>query len=134
MTTLFMRKIARLTQKTTFKMIPKRTLSYSLLSRPIIASGSFNSSYGLNRVLFCTDATTSPTSEVRAKHAIDQTRILEHLAMYGLKGTAYKFTQFSHGQSNPTYIIESMFKGEGGGPKKKIVLRKQPPGNLLKGI
>jgi len=33
---------------------------------------------------------------------------------------------FSHGQSNPTYLVSSTSH-----PKQRIVLRKQPPGNIL---
>jgi aminoglycoside phosphotransferase (APT) family kinase protein len=34
--------------------------------------------------------------------------------------------QFSHGQSNPTYLLEL-----GGGNGRRLVLRKKPPGRLL---
>lgn len=35
-------------------------------------------------------------------------------------------SQFSHGQSNPTYLITC-----NGGSGKKFVLRKQPPGDII---
>lgn len=137
--TSILRKIAQLSLKTSFSMIPRRTLSHSILRKPILASKSFNTSYGMNRVLFCTAVTASPTSEVRVKHAIDQTKLLSYLNTQGiLQGSEYSFSQFSHGQSNPTFIIESKQlgaeRGSGAGTGKRIVLRKQPPGKLLKGI
>lgn len=131
--------MAKLSQKTSFSMIPKRTFSHSLLKKPILASKNFKISYGMNRVLFCTVVTASPTSEVRVKHAIDQKKLLNYLNTQGiLQGSEYSFSQFSHGQSNPTFIIESKQlgseRGSGAGAGKRIVLRKQPPGKLLKGI
>jgi hypothetical protein len=137
MTSHVLRNIARLSlsQKTSFSMFPKTPQRmFSHLRRPVLASKCLNTSYGVNRVLFCTAVTTSPTSEVRIKHAIDQTKLLNYLNAQGiLDGSEYSFSQFSHGQSNPTFVIESKQKGEGGAGKR-IVLRKQPPGKLLKGI
>ncbi|KAJ7955141.1 acyl-CoA dehydrogenase-related [Quillaja saponaria] len=40
----------------------------------------------------------------------------------------FNLSQFGHGQSNPTYLIEA---GSVGGSVKRYVLRKKPPGKLL---
>ena len=44
---------------------------------------------------------------------------------YGLVGDEVELRQFDHGQSNPTYYVR--FGGE------QLVLRKKPPGKLLRG-
>lgn len=68
-----------------------------------------------------------PTSRVRGD-GIDISKVLPLLHEAGTIASAdaeCKLTQFAHGQSNPTYLLTL---GE-----QKLVLRKQPPGKLLRG-
>jgi len=73
------------------------------------------------------DATRSSeeTQAVRAAHQFDEGKLAEYLAA-NLDGFAGPLTvrQFPGGLSNPTYMLET--------PKKKYVLRRKPPGVLLK--
>jgi aminoglycoside phosphotransferase (APT) family kinase protein len=64
-------------------------------------------------------------TEVRAEHKLDETRLGDYLASH-LEGFSSELIvrQFEGGQSNPTYLLES------GG--RRWVLRKKPPGELLK--
>lgn len=84
-----------------------------------------------------TDASYSPVSKVRSKHQFEEPRLIEYLLTAGVlqqEYTNYTFSQFSHGQSNPTFILEcDVTTTEGATSKKRIVIRKQPPGKLLKG-
>ena len=41
--------------------------------------------------------------------------------------------KFTHGQSNPTYLLHVRAGGDAGGELLKVVLRKKPPGKLLRG-
>lgn len=47
------------------------------------------------------------------------------LSWLGISEDDVRVTQFTHGQSNPTYVVRA--------GSRKIVVRKQPPGKLLKG-
>ncbi|KAK2394920.1 Putative acyl-CoA dehydrogenase ibr3 [Trifolium repens] len=47
---------------------------------------------------------------------------------FPISPTHFNLTQFGHGQSNPTYLMEV---GSNGSIVKKYVLRKKPPGTLL---
>jgi aminoglycoside phosphotransferase (APT) family kinase protein len=66
--------------------------------------------------------------EPRAAHRLEPGPLLNYLrtAVPGLAGEAgpLRVRAFSHGQSNPTYLLEL-----GGG--RRLVLRKKPPGRLL---
>ena len=66
------------------------------------------------------------TTNVRAGHSFDEARLSaflrENIAGYQTPATV---RQFSGGQSNPTFLIDT--------PNRKYVLRKKPPGNLLPG-
>lgn len=69
------------------------------------------------------------TTCVRQGHELDVSKLLPLLADAGaIRSAAEKVavSQFSHGQSNPTYLLS--FEA---GPR--LVLRKQPPGKLLRG-
>lgn len=73
----------------------------------------------------------SPLSNVRSAHKFEETKLISYLKSKDLlqkEGASINFKQFSHGQSNPTFILEV-----DGVNKEKIVVRKQPPGKLLKG-
>ncbi len=61
---------------------------------------------------------------VRAAHRIDEGRLAEYLrgVIPGLAG-AIELKQFGYGQSNPTYLVRF--------GQDELVLRKQPPGELL---
>jgi aminoglycoside phosphotransferase (APT) family kinase protein len=63
---------------------------------------------------------------VRANHTFDQQKLFQYLSANGIDGfendTLCKIQQFSHGQSNPTFMII----GDNG---KKFTVRKQPPGS-----
>jgi hypothetical protein len=79
----------------------------------------------------------SPTSKVRSKHAFEESKLLEYLKTQGLlKGptSSYTFRQFSHGQSNPTFILEGEKQSTDDVGGEILVIRKQPPGKLLKGF
>ena len=79
----------------------------------------------------------SPTSKVRSKHAFEESKLLDYLKTQGLlKGliSSYTFRQFSHGQSNPTFILEGEKKSSDDLGGEILVIRKQPPGKLLKGF
>lgn len=83
----------------------------------------------LQRRRLCSQA---PSTAVRHEFDIDA------LKLYLLKQSQIRdaetmfenmsVSEFSHGQSNPTYIIKTNV-----GSQKKFVLRKQPPGALLRG-
>ena len=78
------------------------------------------------RRALCSAATTS----VRRGHEVDVGRItpllLENGTLTAAEAAATpEVQQFSHGQSNPTYLVS--FGG------RKLVVRKQPPGKLLRG-
>ena len=64
-------------------------------------------------------------TEVRSEHVFDEERLRRYLAanMGGI-GKQLSVRQFEGGQSNPTFLLES------GG--KRWVMRKKPPGKLLK--
>jgi len=69
---------------------------------------------------------TSPTSTVRKSHRFDENKLINYLKDKGiLKSSTVDIKQFAHGQSNPTFLITS--------ESEKLVIRKQPPGALLKG-
>jgi len=71
------------------------------------------------------DSTTnSELIEVREAHRIDEPALLLYLETHleGFRGPM-SVRQFSEGQSNPTYLLETA--------SGRYVLRKQPPGKLL---
>ena len=84
-----------------------------------------------------TEVSHSPLSKIRSKHQFEEVKLIEYLKSKRVLTTQdsnFIFNQFSHGQSNPTFVLEYDVTSEGGKVlKKKIVIRKQPPGNLLKG-
>lgn len=59
------------------------------------------------------------TTEIRATHRFDVNALQSYLGISG----ACDIRQFSGGQSNPTFLIET--------PSARLVLRKKPPGELL---
>jgi len=67
----------------------------------------------------------SGTREVRVAHRFDVSRLADYMVSHveGFRGPI-NVTQFRGGQSNPTYLVDA----ESG----KYVLRRKPPGNLLK--
>ena len=64
-------------------------------------------------------------TEVRAEHQIDVSALITYMRSQ-LDGITDDFSirQFEGGQSNPTYLLES--------GSRRWVLRKKPPGTLLK--
>ncbi|RME64885.1 MAG: phosphotransferase family protein, partial [Alphaproteobacteria bacterium] len=66
------------------------------------------------------------TAAVRAAHRFDEKRLAEWMAAHvaGFEGPL-EVAQFKGGQSNPTYKLST--------PGKTYVLRRKPPGKLLKG-
>ena len=84
------------------------------------------------RLFSAAAADLSPaTTAVRKGHEIDVSKVLPLLQEAGALDAAtplssLEVSQFSHGQSNPTYLLS--VDGQ-----KKLVLRKQPPGKLLRG-
>jgi aminoglycoside phosphotransferase (APT) family kinase protein len=63
-------------------------------------------------------------TEVRAAHRFDEARLKDYLRGHIEIGPAFSIRQFSGGQSNPTFLIETA--------GRKYVMRKKPPGQLLK--
>ena len=69
----------------------------------------------------------SEGSLVEARHPIDQQHISDYLMSQGaISGPVLSIKQFDSGTSNPTYMLVTEADG-------KLVLRKQPPGELLAG-
>lgn len=65
------------------------------------------------------------TGEVREAHRFDERRLEEYLCSHGHSFCGpLTVTQFKGGQSNPTYLLEAQ--------SGRYVLRRKPPGNLLK--
>jgi aminoglycoside phosphotransferase (APT) family kinase protein len=66
------------------------------------------------------------TTPVREGHRFDETRLAEWMAS-NIEGYSapVRVSQFKGGQSNPTYRLTT--------PTKSYVLRRKPPGKLLKG-
>ena len=95
-------------------------------SEKILSSGTFNTNSGA----------FEPIHELKLDHQklfkrLQQINLLPHLPRiknYTSKNNVnISIKQFSHGQSNPTYLIEFPQSST------KYVLRKMPPGKLLKG-
>ena len=67
--------------------------------------------------------------------ALDEAALLRYLAAnvpgFPRPAPALSLTQFGHGQSNPTYCIHASASAPGGGPARRYVLRKKPPGAIL---
>jgi len=67
--------------------------------------------------------------------APDEAALLRYLAAdvpaFSGPTPALSLTQFGHGQSNPTYCIHASASAPGGGPARRYVLRKKPPGAIL---
>ncbi len=64
------------------------------------------------------------TVEIVEKHRFDEAKLVDYMAAHveGFEGPL-KISQFSGGQSNPTYKLDT--------PKQSYVLRRKPPGKLL---
>ena len=77
-------------------------------------------------VALSTEADFSGTTAVREQHRFDETRLAQWLAEHvpGYQGPL-QVEQFKGGQSNPTYRLVT--------PTKMYVMRRKPPGPLLKG-
>ena len=76
---------------------------------------------------------TAPVTGVRDAHRFDERALVDHLAEHLPRdfpeGAAeLDLGQFLHGQSNPTFVVQSPVDAS-----RAFVLRKQPPGELLKG-
>lgn len=67
------------------------------------------------------------TTPVRPQHKFDVARLLSYLSANSIVSSneTLAVRQYSAGQSNPTFLIQT--------PSKKYVLRKKPPGELLPG-
>ena len=70
-------------------------------------------------------ASDANAGTVRDVHRFDEARLKDWLSAHIDTGGGFAVRQFSGGQSNPTFLIET------GG--RKYVMRKKPPGALLKG-
>lgn len=73
-------------------------------------------------------SSSSPTTTIRKAHEFDYQKLIDYLNKNSILNStdgSIEILQFANGQSNPTFVISSN--------KKKLVLRKQPPGPLLKG-
>lgn len=69
-------------------------------------------------------ASDANAGDVRAVHRFDETKLRDYLKGRMEVGDDFAVRQFSGGQSNPTFLIETA--------GRKYVLRKKPPGVLLK--
>jgi aminoglycoside phosphotransferase (APT) family kinase protein len=74
-----------------------------------------------------TSEAKSPLSKVRSAHQFDEAKLLTYLHNEGVIANTdgVTFSQFSHGQSNPSFLLTAN--------DTKLVIRKQPPGKLLRG-
>jgi acyl-CoA dehydrogenase family protein 10 len=100
-------------------IIKRRSLFIRVSSSPLLA----------HRTLI--DTSHSPLSNVRTAHKFEESKLISYLKSKDVlpkEGTSINFKQFTHGQSNPTFILEV-----DGADKERIIVRKQPPGKLLKG-
>ncbi|CAI5952023.1 unnamed protein product [Closterium sp. NIES-65] len=72
---------------------------------------------------------------VAPQHRLDEVAVLSYLKQHvrnvPANADALKISQFGHGQSNPTYLLEVSSAHHGSQPAR-FVLRKKPPGHLLK--
>ena len=70
------------------------------------------------------DSTLADVGDVRQNHRFDEARLSAYLekSIAGFRGPI-AVTQFSRGQSNPTFLVT--------GASGRYVLRKKPPGDLL---
>ena len=70
-----------------------------------------------------TTSRSSPTTDVRGNHSFDTEKLNEYFQSIGLqsKEGQLQIKQYSHGQSNPTFMVTTA-----GG--HKYTVRKQPPG------
>jgi acyl-CoA dehydrogenase family protein 10 len=71
----------------------------------------------------------TPLTAIRPGHELDNSKLISYLKDRGvLDGNVdnYAIKQFANGQSNPTFVVCS-------GQRNLLVVRKQPPGKLLKG-
>ncbi|CAI5500107.1 unnamed protein product [Closterium sp. Naga37s-1] len=72
---------------------------------------------------------------VAPQHRLDEAAVLNYLKQHvrnvPANADALKISQFGHGQSNPTYLLE-VSSAHHGSPPARFVLRKKPPGHLLK--
>ena len=87
-------------------------------------------SYSALSRTFSTAAGPPPTTAVRKGHEIDVSKVLPLLREAGGISAAEaaalpELKQFGHGQSNPTYLLTL--------GARRLVVRKQPPGKLLRG-
>ncbi|KAH9305547.1 hypothetical protein KI387_009951, partial [Taxus chinensis] len=76
--------------------------------------------------------TSSMIGQVQLTHRFDESSLIRY-AQANIEGFPYplekfKVLQFGHGQSNPTFFLEA----ESYVLVKRYVLRKKPPGKLLK--
>ncbi|CAI5471823.1 unnamed protein product [Closterium sp. Yama58-4] len=71
---------------------------------------------------------------VAPQHRLDEAAVLtylkQHVKNVPANAEVLKISQFGHGQSNPTYLLE-VPSAQGSQPAR-FVLRKKPPGHLLK--
>lgn len=111
-------------------MLQRRTLSvvHRVASQlHCTANGVHRGVNGIGaRALFSSDA---PMTDVRGNHKFDEKLLCQYLNSKGLSGFANNtmtVKQFSHGQSNPSFMI-----ADANG--KRFTVRKQPAGKLLPG-
>ncbi len=69
-------------------------------------------------------ASDANAGDVRAVHRFDEAKLRDYLKDHIEIGPTFAVRQFSGGQSNPTFLIETA--------GRKYVMRKKPPGVLLK--
>ncbi|KAF5738731.1 hypothetical protein HS088_TW13G01632 [Tripterygium wilfordii] len=76
-------------------------------------------------------STSDLLTQVNPAHQLDLDALLRYASAnvpgFPVSPSSFTLSQFGHGQSNPTYLMEV---GEGGAVKR-YVLRKKPPGKLL---
>ena len=85
-----------------------------------------------NQLKLFLSSSPSPSSKVRSSHKFNETALHDYLIQNNIISSStsdnsneFTIQQFSHGQSNPTFIITT--------GTEKLVMRKQPPGKLLIG-
>ena len=69
----------------------------------------------------------APTTDIRKAHTFDEKMLVAYLQSHNVIGQhGVRIKQFANGQSNPTFVVHDATGA-------KVVVRKQPPGKLLRG-
>jgi hypothetical protein len=112
-----------------FKCLGQHLLMLSAHNSPtMLRPLSLLSRLSTSRLFSSNSSSSAPMTGIRSNHIFDQEKLFQYLSANGIDGfhssANCTVQQFSHGQSNPTFMI----LGDKG---KKYTVRKQPPGHPL---